>query len=133
MHRDHSFKNTNLFYRFDSDSKNRGHCLPGDSWNKVLEDKDGEILLPEDIPEVLANDTDWHIKNPEHLPEILLDEFNRKTLDNCRPIKWVDPDYIEKYDLIAIGAGAGGLVSAIGAALSGGKAAIIERNLTGGD
>jgi len=35
--------------------------------------------------------------------------------------------------LIAIGGGAGGLVSSIGAAISGGRAALIERNIMGGD
>lgn len=67
------------------------------------------------------------------MQELLLDGYNRDTLDNCRPIKWVDPDIDGKYDMIAIGAGAGGLVTAIGASIAGGKAAIIERNIMGGD
>ena len=65
--------------------------------------------------------------------ELLLDKHNREVLDNCRPINWTDPEGDNKYDLIAIGGGAGGLVSSIGAALSGGRAAIIERNIMGGD
>ena len=49
VHRDHTFKNSSLYYRFDEDGKNRGHWAPGESWHKVLQDKNGEILLPEDI------------------------------------------------------------------------------------
>ena len=99
----------------------------------MLKEEDEKVLLPEDISTKLGDSTDWHIKNPNHLPEVLLDGFNRDTLDNCRPIKWSDPSDRDWYDLIAIGAGAGGLISSIGASVAGGKAAVIERNLMGGD
>lgn len=131
--RDHGLKNKQLFYRFDIDEKSRGHCDPKDSWHNVLEDREGDLISPEEISEVLGDHTDWHKKNSDHLPELLLDKYNSDTLDNCRPIKWTDPEVEGKYDMIAIGAGAGGLVTAIGAALTGGKAAIIERNVMGGD
>mmetsp|Transcript_5053 Transcript_5053/g.8617 ORF Transcript_5053/g.8617 Transcript_5053/m.8617 type:complete len:172 (+) Transcript_5053:374-889(+) len=73
--------------------------------------------------------------NNSHIPDILLDKFNCELFDNVRPIKWVDPstDGVEKYDMLVIGAGAGGLVTAIGAAGLGAKCCIIERGFFGGD
>lgn len=133
--RDHKLKNQNLFYRFEVDETDRGHADKEDTWFKILDDHNGEIILPEDVERVIGEQTDWHIKSPgaHHFHEILVDAYNWETLDNCRPIKWSDPSITTKYDMIAIGAGAGGLVTTIGASLTGGKAAIIERNISGGD
>ena len=64
---------------------------------------------------------------------MLFDKINCKMLDNVRPINWVDPQGIDKYDLLVIGAGAAGLVSAAGSAGLGAKACMIERGLMGGD
>lgn len=50
-----------------------------------------------------------------------------------RPTDWVNPTPLPVYDLVVIGAGAGGLVSAVGAAGVGAKVAIIEKSLLGGD
>lgn len=64
-----------------------------------------------------------------------LDEHNAKLLDDVCPRDWQNPsrgdDFV--YDLIAIGAGAGGLVSAKQSARRGAKSALIERHLAGGD
>lgn len=64
-----------------------------------------------------------------------LDEHNVKLLDNVAPRGWKDPvkgpDFV--YDLIAIGAGAGGLVSSKQSARRGAKSALIEHHLAGGD
>ena len=62
-----------------------------------------------------------------------MDKWNKKLLDNVHPIKWIQPTPFTKYNLVVIGAGAGGLVSAAGSAGLGGKVAIIENNLFGGD
>lgn len=67
------------------------------------------------------------------MPHVLFDEHNCDLLDAVRPINWVDPKAHNKYDIIAIGGGAGGLVTAAGAAGVGAKAALIERNMLGGD
>lgn len=61
------------------------------------------------------------------------DEFNETLLDNVHPPDWVNPEPKDWYHLVVIGAGAGGLVSAIGAASVGARVAIIERYLLGGD
>jgi len=62
-----------------------------------------------------------------------LDEHNIKLLDNVHPAKWVDPVADGNYNMVIIGAGAGGLVTAISAAGCGAKVALIESHLLGGD
>jgi pyruvate/2-oxoglutarate dehydrogenase complex dihydrolipoamide dehydrogenase (E3) component len=58
---------------------------------------------------------------------------DRRLLDNVRPDDWPTPEPQGRYDLVVIGGGTGGLVStAIGAAL-GGRVALVERALMGGD
>jgi pyruvate/2-oxoglutarate dehydrogenase complex dihydrolipoamide dehydrogenase (E3) component len=61
------------------------------------------------------------------------DPHDRRLIENCHPPNYVNPTPTGKYNLIAIGAGAAGLVSAGGAGALGAKAAIIERALMGGD
>lgn len=62
-----------------------------------------------------------------------LDAHNRALLDNVHPKEWRDPEPDGKYNLIAIGGGTGGLISAAGSAGVGGRAALIESHLLGGD
>lgn len=65
---------------------------------------------------------------------MLIDPLNLELLDCVRPVRWSDPvPESGKYNLIAIGAGAGGLVSALGCAGVGGKVAIFEKAMFGGD
>ena len=61
------------------------------------------------------------------------DEHNRRLLANVHPDGYVNPKPKERYHLVVLGAGTGGLVTAaIGAAL-GAKVALVEKHLTGGD
>jgi len=67
-----------------------------------------------------------------------MDSYNTTLLDHVHPPEWRDPtannkDGSSSYDLICIGAGVGGLVSAAGAAGVGAKVAMIEANMLGGD
>ncbi len=62
-----------------------------------------------------------------------LDEYNSALLDHVHPRDWVDPEPDGRYNLVVIGAGAGGLVTAAGAAGVGAKVALIESHLLGGD
>eukprot|EP00884_Botryococcus_braunii_P021435 jgi/Botrbrau1/7976/Bobra.384_2s0004.1 len=66
-------------------------------------------------------------------PVTPLDTYNAQLLDAVRPKNWVNPTPSSRYNLVVIGAGAGGLVSAAGAAGVGAKVAIIEEHLMGGD
>jgi hypothetical protein len=62
-----------------------------------------------------------------------LDTHNAELLDHLHPKQWVDPTPKSSYNLVVIGAGAGGLVSAAGAAGVGARVALIESHLLGGD
>jgi pyruvate/2-oxoglutarate dehydrogenase complex dihydrolipoamide dehydrogenase (E3) component len=64
------------------------------------------------------------------LPE---DEHNRFLVANAHPVDWVNPEPAERYNLVVIGAGTAGLVTAAGAAGLGAKVALIEKHLMGGD
>lgn len=61
------------------------------------------------------------------------DEFNRELVRNVHPADWVNPKPDGRYNLVVIGAGTAGLVTAAGAAGLGAKVALIERDLMGGD
>lgn len=61
------------------------------------------------------------------------DAFNRALVASVRPPTWVNPRPTGRYNLVVIGGGTAGLVSAVGAAGLGAKVAIIERHLLGGD
>jgi pyruvate/2-oxoglutarate dehydrogenase complex dihydrolipoamide dehydrogenase (E3) component/uncharacterized membrane protein YdjX (TVP38/TMEM64 family) len=77
--------------------------------------------------------------DPNHKPptfkEMTLadDAYDRQLIENCRPPRWVNPMPAGRYNMVVIGAGTAGLVSAAGAAGLGAKVALIERNLLGGD
>nr|MBA3846138.1 FAD-dependent oxidoreductase [Planctomycetota bacterium] len=66
-------------------------------------------------------------------PLVPLDEHNRALRDRVHPIDWRNPEASDRYNLVVIGAGTAGLVTAAGAAAMGARVALIERNLLGGD
>ena len=70
------------------------------------------------------------IPNPELLPR---DANNKALVANVHPPDWVNPEPTGRYNLVVIGAGTAGLVTAAGAAGLGAKVALIERHLMGGD
>ena len=63
------------------------------------------------------------------------DRYNQELLANVHPPDWANPTPVALYDLVVIGAGTAGLVTAKGAAGLGIglKVAMIEKNLMGGD
>ena len=61
------------------------------------------------------------------------DEANRQLIAAVRPHGWVNPQSRGVYDLVVIGGGTAGLVSAVGAARLGARVALIERGFLGGD
>ena len=62
-----------------------------------------------------------------------MDEHNQKLIANVHPPDWVNPEPDGKYNLVVIGAGTAGLVTAAGAAGCGAKVALVERHMMGGD
>lgn len=62
-----------------------------------------------------------------------LDEFNRALLEQTHPPGWQNPEPASRYNLVVLGAGTAGLVTAAGAAGLGARVALIERELMGGD
>ncbi len=70
----------------------------------------------------------------DEIPEIApLDEHNRALVSHVHPPDWRNPQPATRYNLVVIGAGTAGLVSAAGAAGLGAKVALVEKKLLGGD
>jgi len=61
------------------------------------------------------------------------EEQNQKLESNVHPPEWQNPIPKECYQLVVIGAGTAGLVTAAGAAGLGARVALVERELMGGD
>jgi len=61
------------------------------------------------------------------------DAFNRELVRHVHPPDWANPEPARRYNLVVIGAGTAGLVSAAGAAGLGAKVALVERDFLGGD
>jgi pyruvate/2-oxoglutarate dehydrogenase complex dihydrolipoamide dehydrogenase (E3) component len=61
------------------------------------------------------------------------DEADRELVGHVRPPAWRNPRPASKYDLVVLGGGTAGLVSAMGAAGLGARVALVERHLLGGD
>ena len=55
-------------------------------------------------------------------------EHDRDLVANVRPPDWVNPEPARRYNLVVIGAGTAGLVTAAGAAGLGAKVALVERD-----
>ncbi|CAD7699824.1 unnamed protein product [Ostreobium quekettii] len=145
--RDHPLKNEDLFYRFAvheekfvrmaSMGEKVGRPAGGlrqAGWADALlrsEHEAGAAGLQPGMPEWDRQEFTQGTKDVNVSP---LDEHNIKLLDNVHPAQWTDPvPTKEKYNLVVIGAGSGGLVTAAGSAGVGARVAIVEEHLLGGD
>jgi pyruvate/2-oxoglutarate dehydrogenase complex dihydrolipoamide dehydrogenase (E3) component len=61
------------------------------------------------------------------------DEYNRQLVANVHPADWVNPEPTGRYNIVVVGAGTAGLITAVVAASLGAKVALIEKHLMGGD
>ena len=70
-----------------------------------------------------------------HLRQMLLpdDPFDQALVAHVHPPHWINPTPNGKYNLVVLGGGTAGLVSAGGTGGLGGKVALIEKALLGGD
>jgi pyruvate/2-oxoglutarate dehydrogenase complex dihydrolipoamide dehydrogenase (E3) component len=64
------------------------------------------------------------------LPE---DEHDRELAENVHPGNWVNPSPSERYNIVVLGGGTAGLITAIVSASLGAKVALVEKHLMGGD
>ena len=62
-----------------------------------------------------------------------MDDHNQVLVENTHPSDWKNPEPAERYNIVVIGAGTAGLVTASGAAGLGARVALVERGLFGGD
>ena len=74
-----------------------------------------------------------HSTGPHQVEIHPMDQFNQELVNNVHPPQWVNPDPDGRYNMVVIGAGTAGLVTAAVAAALGAKVALIERHLMGGD
>ncbi|MFC1814732.1 FAD-containing oxidoreductase [Thermodesulfobacteriota bacterium] len=137
----HPFENKYLFYRFASDEdhgtaarKTDGSAVSWSDFIAPVAPAEAQTLslqpaIPERDPD-LATFAQVDLGTCGISP---LDEYNAGLLDGVHPKGWVDPTPKSRYNLVVIGAGAGGLVSAAGAAGVGARVALIESHLLGGD
>ncbi|MEX2185383.1 MAG: mercuric reductase [Pirellulales bacterium] len=61
------------------------------------------------------------------------DEYNAELVRQAAPPQWRNPTPPQRYHLVAIGGGTAGIISALATAGLGGRAALVERHLLGGD
>ncbi len=74
------------------------------------------------------------LQAPEEFPQANpFDQHNQRLIANVHPADWVNPAPSGRYNMVVIGAGTAGLVTAAGAAGLGAKVALIERSFMGGD
>jgi pyruvate/2-oxoglutarate dehydrogenase complex dihydrolipoamide dehydrogenase (E3) component len=137
----HPFDDKYLFYRFASDEDHGMAARKPDgnatSWADFLAPLTSTVdhilklqaAVPDRDPDLAA----FAQENLEACGVSPMDGHNVKLLDLVHPKTWVDPTPKASYNLVVVGAGAGGLVSAAGAAGMGARVAIIESHLMGGD
>lgn len=137
----HPFENKNLFYRFfsDEDHGTTAHKPDGSavSWADFIAPLTSTDYQPVSLqPEVPQRDPNLAALEQVNLAVCgiaPLDEYNIELLNRVHPKNWLEPKPKSTYNLVVIGAGAGGLVSAAAAAGVGARVALIESHLLGGD
>ncbi len=142
VQRAHTFKNEYLFYRFATD-EDHGSVVEDTpdgtvvKWSDFLgiatSQRETTDSLQPSVPEPDEELAKFEQVDLEAIGISPLDEHNAKLLDNVHPKEWRDPEPKSSYNLVVIGAGAGGLVSSAAAAGVGGQVALIESHLLGGD
>eukprot|EP00980_Cylindrotheca_fusiformis_P006621 scaffold1390_cov138-Cylindrotheca_fusiformis.AAC.24 len=141
--RDHEFADEYLFFRFlDGD---RGSLKIDEVTGKKIEwshflapvgENGAKGMQPSFSDGDLVGLADIDPKDTRVISKVWpMDKYNTTLLDHVHPPDWQDPDVGPKdvYDMVVIGAGAGGLITASGAAGVGAKVAMIEAHMLGGD
>jgi len=137
----HPFADKYLFYRFAEDGDHGqvarrpdGSMVRWADFIAPLTKRDeAQLSLQPAVPERDPELADFAEEDLEACGVSPLDDHNIRFLDHLHPKAWIDPTPKEVYNLVVIGAGAGGLVSSAGAAGVGARVALIEAHLLGGD
>src|SRR5437764_12823764 len=61
------------------------------------------------------------------------DVHNQRLVEQVHPPHWINPEPAPRYNLVVIGAGTAGLITAAGSAGLGARVALVERAFLGGD
>lgn len=69
----------------------------------------------------------------ESLEVVPFDAYNQQLVANVHPPGWVNPEPAPRYNVVVIGAGTAGLITAVGSAGLGARVALVERAFLGGD
>ncbi len=69
----------------------------------------------------------------ESIPVLPRDTHDQSLLANVHPTDWVNPTPAERYNVVVLGAGTAGLVTAAGSVGLGARVALVERDFLGGD
>jgi len=72
------------------------------------------------------------MRNEQLSPNGSSNDYDRRELQNVHPPDWRNPEPVDRYNLVVIGAGPAGMLTALNAAKLGAKVAIIERDRVGG-
>jgi pyruvate/2-oxoglutarate dehydrogenase complex dihydrolipoamide dehydrogenase (E3) component/uncharacterized membrane protein YdjX (TVP38/TMEM64 family) len=81
---------------------------------------------PSSLPPAAASESE-SVETPP------IDDHDRRLLDAVHPSNWTNPEPREVYDLVVVGAGSGGLISAAVGAGLGARVALVESRRMGGD
>ena len=138
---EHPFEDKKLFYRFKTDEEHGGTARKSDgshvSWADFIPPlnvlQQPSLNLQPELPERDPDLASFNQVDLDSCGIAPLDEHNANLLDNVHPKAWIDPAPDAAYNLVVIGAGTGGLVSAAGAAGLGARVALIESHMLGGD
>mmetsp|Transcript_1716 Transcript_1716/g.3779 ORF Transcript_1716/g.3779 Transcript_1716/m.3779 type:complete len:697 (-) Transcript_1716:67-2157(-) len=138
--RDHPFADDHLFYHFidRGDVSINPVTKEKFQWSDYLDPSSstsyssGGMSLQPTLP---VPNMEYVSPNDVHVASHIwpLDDHNLQLLDHVHPTGWKDPTSQNKYDLVVIGGGPAGLVTAAGAAGVGARVALIEANFLGGD
>ena len=102
---------------------------PRNLWTDQRHHTGNRLLKLADTP----SETDLMSYSDQAVEVLPADEFNDQLVNHVHPPDWQNPTPSGKYNLVAIGGGTAGLISSIATAGLGGKSALIERHLLGGD
>jgi len=137
----HPFENKKLFYRFLADEDHGSVAQKPDGSAVSWADFIAPLAAPDNQPLSLQPEVPQRDPNLAGFDRVKLaaggiaplDEYDIELLNCVHPKKWLEPKPKGRYNLVVISAGAGGLVSAAGAAGVGARVALIESHLLGGD